>query len=272
MVFVTNGSMTSDSTLGSMDSAPILKTTRSGGSWVLWETLSRKYADFGNPSVFNGAIGLSKWESFTVTAKDSRFFDLLEKFSGNVAGRGGLVTLKDSHWLLTVVLNHQPHFHEQPKDAWVWWGYGLFPDKVGNFVHKKMSDCTGREILTEVMSHFHFMDDIPHVLETSNCIPCMMPYITSQFMPREKGDRPLVVPKGSTNLAFIGQFCEVPEDVVFTVEYSVRSAQMAVYKLLEFEREPAPFYKGYHDVSVMFDALRTLNRSPKKPEAPEKRV
>lgn len=272
MVFVTNGSMTSDSTLGSMDSAPILKTTRSGGSWVLWETLSRKYADFGNPSVFNGAIGLSKWESFTVTAKDSRFFDLLEKFSGNVAGRGGLVTLKDSHWLLTVVLNHQPHFHEQPKDAWVWWGYGLFPDKVGNFVHKKMSDCTGREILTEVMSHFHFMDDIPHVLETSNCIPCMMPYITSQFMPREKGDRPLVVPKGSTNLAFIGQFCEVPEDVVFTVEYSVRSAQMAVYKLLELEREPAPFYKGYHDVSVMFDALRTLNRSPKKPEAPEKRV
>jgi myosin-crossreactive antigen len=36
----------------------------------------------------------------------------------------------------------------------------------------------------------------------------------------------------SRNLAFVSQFVEVPEDVVFTVEYSVRAAQMAVYQLL----------------------------------------
>jgi len=35
--------------------------------------------------------------------------------------------------------------------------------------------------------------------------------------------------QGSTNLAFLGQFAELPDDVVFTVEYSVRSAQIAVY-------------------------------------------
>jgi myosin-crossreactive antigen len=61
------------------------------------------------------------------------------------------------------------------------------------------------------------------------CIPFMLPFITSQFLLRGKADRPAVVPKGSVILAFIGQYCEMPEDVVFTVEYSIRSAQMAVF-------------------------------------------
>jgi myosin-crossreactive antigen len=64
-----------------------------------------------------------------------------------------------------------------------------------------------------------------------------MPFITSQFMPRVKGDRPDVVTAGAKNFAFIGQFCEIPDDVVFTVEYSVRSALMAVYTLLDIKKE-----------------------------------
>jgi len=35
------------------------------------------------------------------------------------------------------------------------------------------------------------------------------------------------VPEGSTNLAFIGQFAEVSDDVVFTLQYSVRTAWAA---------------------------------------------
>jgi oleate hydratase len=87
-----------------------------------------------------------------------------------------------------------------------------------------------------------------------------MPYITSQFLVRKGGDRPDVVPKGSTNLAFLGQFAEQPDDVVFTVEYSVRSAQAAVYSLLKLDKEPTPFYKGQHDPRVLFTALETLHR------------
>src|SRR5256885_12875017 len=52
-----------------------------------------------------------------------------------------------------------------------------------------------------------------------------MPYITSMFMPRMPGDRPLPVPAGSQNLAFVSQFVELADDVVFTVEYSVRAAR-----------------------------------------------
>jgi oleate hydratase len=87
-----------------------------------------------------------------------------------------------------------------------------------------------------------------------------MPYITSQFLVRKAGDRPKVVPAGSTNLAFLGQFCELPDDVVFTVEYSIRSAQTAVYSLLKLDRQPIPVYKGAHDPRVLLRALETLHR------------
>ncbi len=87
----------------------------------------------------------------------------------------------------------------------------------------------------------------------------MMPFITSQFLRREKGDRPQIVPKGSKNLAFMGQFCELPDDVVFTVEYSIRSAQAGVYALLGLKREPPPVYKGKHDPRVLYKAFMALH-------------
>jgi oleate hydratase len=87
----------------------------------------------------------------------------------------------------------------------------------------------------------------------------MMPFITSQFLRREKGDRPQIVPKNSRNLAFMGQFCELPEDVVFTVEYSIRSAQVAVYALLGLKREPPAVYQGKFDPRVLYKAFMALH-------------
>jgi oleate hydratase len=82
-----------------------------------------------------------------------------------------------------------------------------------------------------------------------------MPYITSQFMPRLPGDRPLPVPPNSKNLAFISQFVEIPNDVVFTVEYSVRAAQMAVYELLAINR-PVPEVTAHNESLITrFEAL-----------------
>ena len=67
------------------------------------------------------------------------------------------------------------------------------------------------------------------------------------------------MPEGSTNLAFVGQFCELPDDVVFTVEYSVRSAQTAVYSLLGLKREPPAVYKGQYDPRVLYRAFESLH-------------
>ncbi|MFE9600138.1 oleate hydratase [Streptomyces hokutonensis] len=260
LVLVTNGSMTADSTLGSTHTAPVLDTSGAAGAWQLWETLAAKRPGrLGNPAVFNSSITDSTWASFTVTTKDPTFFELMEKFSGSEAGKGGLITFKDSNWLLTTVLNHQPHFREQPEDTFVWWGYGLFPDREGDFVRKPMRECTGREILDEVLHHLRF-EEGPRILDHSTVIPALMPYITSQFLVRSAGDRPQVVPEGSTNLAFIGQYAEVPDDVVFTVEYSVRTAWTAVAELLGLDRQPPPVYKGGHDPKVLVEALQTMHR------------
>jgi oleate hydratase len=97
-----------------------------------------------------------------------------------------------------------------------------------------MAECTGADILKELRGHLR-LD--PDVFKSANCIPCRMPYITSQFMPRDTGDRPLPVPLESKNLGFISQFVEIPQDTVFTVEYSIRAAQLAVYQLLRIKRE-----------------------------------
>ena len=137
--------------------------------------------EFGNPAAFNSCIAQSCWESFTVTLKNPAFFDEMKQFSGNEAGTGGLVTFKDSNWLMSIVLAHQPHFPNQPADVQVFWGYSLFPDRVGNFVPKPMAECNGAEILQELCGHLRF--DLETV-ESANCIPCRMPYITSMFMPR----------------------------------------------------------------------------------------
>ncbi len=252
LVFFQNASMTDASSLGSMHSAPPALTKRDSGGWTLWEKLAQGRPEFGNPAAFNSSIAESMWHSFTVTLKDTVFFDKMRAFSGNEPGTGGLVTFKDSNWLMSIVLAHQPHFANQPADVQVFWGYALFPDRIGNFVAKPMAECSGAEILRELCGHLRF--DLDAVAQ-ANCIPCRMPYITSMFMPRARSDRPLPVPKSSKNLAFISQFVEIPDDVVFTVEYSVRAAQMAVYELLNVKRAVPAIIPHDHSVKTQFEAL-----------------
>ncbi|KAF2465094.1 67 kDa myosin-cross-reactive antigen family protein [Lindgomyces ingoldianus] len=259
IVIVTLGSMTSDSSVGTNDTPPpsIVDEEHQDGCWDLWGKLVSKGGEaFGKPSTFCTRINESKWESFTITLSDPEFLRRIEGFSHNEPGTGALMTFKDSNWLMSIVVPHQPHFVDQPIGIDVVWGYGLFPDKEGNFVKKPMAECSGQEILTELLGHFHFPAE--QIREHAICRPCMMPYITSQFLTREPGDRPQVIPEGSTNIALLGQFVEIPEDTVFTVEYSVRGAQMAVYELMGLDKHPKGVYKGEHHIGVMVEAMMKM--------------
>ncbi len=258
-VIVTLGSMTESSSLGSMDSPAPMLGKADGGSWALWEKIAAGHTQFGHPSNFDNYIEQSKWLSFTTTLHDPTFFNLIRDLTGNVPGEGGLITFPESSWLASIVLPHQPHFIGQPENVQVFWGYGLFVDVPGNFVKKAISACTGREIMTEIIGHLRLQENGPRILDACTCIPCMMPFITSQFLPRSKGDRPQVIPEGSKNLAFIGQYCELPDDVVFTVEYSIRSAMTAVYSLLGLDREPPSVYKGQFNPRVLLEAFMALH-------------
>jgi oleate hydratase len=209
--------------------------------------------------LFDNHVEQSKWTSFTITLSDPTFLRLVRDFSGNVPGEGGLITFAQSNWRASIVIPHQPHFIGQPEGVDVCWGYGLTVDAPGNFVDKPMSACGGREILTEILGHLGITDEAPSILASAICIPCMMPFITSQFLPRRAGDRPQVIPAGTGHLALLGQYCELADDVVFTVEYSIRSAQVAVCALLNLERQPPKVYKGEFDVRVLARAFAALH-------------
>ena len=163
---------------------------------------------------------------------------------------------------MSIVVAAQPHFKNQPLDTTIFWGYGLYTDRIGDYVKKPMRECTGEEILTELLHHLHIEDKIDEIMDTVvNVIPCMMPYIDAQFQPRKMSDRPKVVPNGSTNFAMISQFVEIPEDMVFTEEYSVRAARIAIYKLFNVKNKnicPVTQYKK--QPKVLKEALKTSFR------------
>jgi oleate hydratase len=262
LVIVTLGSMTEGSALGSMTAPAVLGNLGEGSAVRLWKQLAWGRPEFGRPETFFSKVDQSKWISFTITMNAPLLLEKIVELTGNAPGEGGLITFKDSNWLMSLVVPHQPHVLGQPEDVSVFWGYGLYPDRIGNFVNESMSASSGEDIMTELLGHLGLSELLTTVLVHCICIPCMLPFITSQFLPREAGDRPEVVPRGCKNIAIVGQFCELPDDVVFTVEYSIRSAQTAVIKLLHLDQAPPEIYKGLHHAKVLYEAYRTMEGEP----------
>lgn len=264
LVFITNGSNTESSTLGD-NNKPAVMNPALGGSWELWKKIAEQDPAFGRPDKFCGNIAESNWESATITTLDDRIPPYIEKickrdpFSGKVV-TGGIVTVKDSKWLMSFTLNRQPHFKSQPNDQLVVWVYSLYCDVPGDYIKKPMKDCTGIEITQEWLYHIGVPEAQIHELaaNAANCVPCMMPYVTSYFMPRAAGDRPNVVPDNCVNAAFIGNFAETPRDTVFTTEYSVRTAMEAVYTLLDIDRGVPEVFGSAYDVRVLLDSTAKM--------------
>jgi oleate hydratase len=255
LAFITLGSITADARYGGNDTVAPLVRDRVDHSWQLWEKLADKAPDFGRPITFCGNVDEHKWESFTLTLHDDVLLKRIEAYSGNAPGTGALMTFYESGWHLSIVVPAQPHFADLPAGTFTLWGYGFQVDHEGDLIKKRMGDATGKEILAELIHHLGFDDIADHVMATTDVTTVMLPYASALFACRAPEDRPLVVPKGSANFAFLGQFTELPEDVVFTVEYSVRGAMVAVYELLGVQREIPAIYHGLLDAKVGLKAL-----------------
>jgi oleate hydratase len=168
------------------------------------------------------------------------------------------VTLKDSSWLVTMSIFHQPEVIGQPPGTRLWWGYSLYPERNGDFVLKHMDACSGAEILEEVLRQLRFDRQLDAIMASSICIPAYLPYVNNVWVPRRRTDRPRAVPEGATNLGFLGQYAEVPLDVVFTIEYSARTAWEAIHRLLRRGPPPPPVYQGQYHPAVLLAALKVL--------------
>ncbi len=272
LVFVTNGSCTEGTIYGDQDHAPTGDAeVRTSGCWALWKNIAKQDPAFGHPEKFCSDIDKTNWESATITTLDDKILPYIEKIcqrdprSGKVV-TGGIVSCKDSKWLLSWTINRQGQFKAQDADKVCVWVYGLFTDVVGDYVKKPMKECTGREITEEWLYHIGVpVEQIAELAEHSAvCVPTMMPYITAFFMPRAKGDRPDVIPDGCVNFAFLGQFADTPRDTVFTTEYSVRTAMEAVYGLLGVDRGVPEVWGSVYDVRELLDSTVCLmdGRSP----------
>ncbi|MGM0218472.1 oleate hydratase [Enterococcus sp. AZ126] len=266
LVFVTNGSITESSTYGNNDT-PASPTHELGGSWTLWKRLAQQDPAFGHPEKFCENLPSESWfVSATITTLDEKIAPYIEKISKRdpYAGKvvtGGIVHAEDSNWKMSYTLNRQPHFKSQPKDQLVVWVYALLSDKPGDYIKKSITECTGNEIAQEWLYQMGVpVNEIADLaINSCNTVPCYMPYITSYFMPRANGDRPLVIPEGSKNLAFIGNFAETERDTVFTTEYSVRTAMEAVYTLLEVDRGVPEVFASSYDIRMLLKASYYLN-------------
>ena len=268
LVFFTNGSLTQNSDMGDKVTVPKFdRETKDRGCFSVWESLAALDPKFGRPAAFISDIDKSNWISFfpTITG-DPTFFDFIEKKTGDRAGTGGAVTIVDSSWKISFVL-YNKYFPDQPADVNVLWAYGQCSGTTGDFIKKPMRECTGAEMFAELLYHCGLKDKAESILAHSDVSTCMMPYITSQFMPRKISDRPKVVPEGCVNLAFIGQFVELPGDVVFTVETSVRTAMMAVWGLTGLKKPMVPLHEPIYDLRVLVSSVKeTLGLKEYTPE------
>jgi oleate hydratase len=268
LVFALTGSMTEGTAYGDLDHAPVLERGEhepgESSDWTLWTNLAKHSPVFGKPEKFYGDVERSMWESATLTCKPSPLVEKLKELSVNdpYSGKtvtGGIITFTDSNWVLSFTCNRQPHFPSQPKDVLVLWLYGLLMDKPGNFVNKPMPACTGREILAELCYHLGIENQLDAVAARTKVRLALMPYITAQFMPRAAGDRPHPVPPGCTNLGLMGQFVETSNDIIFTMDSSIRTARVAVYTLLNLRKQVPDISPTQYDIRNLLKGMRALN-------------
>ncbi len=103
--------------LGDNDHAPVMNTKPGeGGCWQLWQNIAAQDPDFGHPEKFCTHIDSRptgnprpspRWT--TAFRRISRRSASVIRSSGKVV-TGGIITVKDSNWLMSYTLNRQPHF------------------------------------------------------------------------------------------------------------------------------------------------------------------
>ncbi len=276
LVFITNGCCTDTSCYGDQTHAPDLSGIENGKgeSWDLWKNIAKQatHGEFGRPEVFCSDTEATNWMSATVETANEEIIQHIisvckrDPREGKVT-TGGIVTVKDSteNWYLSWTINRQPQFKAQTPGSVLVWVYALNTNKPGNYVKKAMRDCTGEEICREWLYHIGVpQKEIDRLAkEACNTTSCFMPYINAFFQPRKAQDRPLVVPQGAVNFAFLGQFAETPRDTIFTTEYSMRTGMEAVYTLLDVDRAVPEVWGSKYDVRELLRAcFYALDKKP----------
>ena len=244
-VIFTNGSITDSATLGDFNT-PAAENMDYGAASSLWKKASDHFYNLGNPDKFFADRDASEWVSFTLTTKNHLFLNEIARITTQEPGNAlnsfistePVTPLGQKDVTMSIVVHHQPHFTSQKPNETVLWGYFLYPRRHGEIIDKPYIEMTGKEMLQELIGQLSKVDLGPiNISEKEeeimgsviNCIPVYMPYASALFNNRAKSDRPKVIPKHSTNLAFTGEFVEQPYQMIFTENSAVRSGEIAAF-------------------------------------------
>ena len=244
-VIFTNGSITDSATLGDFNT-PAAENMDYGAASSLWKKASDHFYNLGNPDKFFADRDASEWVSFTLTTKNHLFLNEIARITTQEPGNAlnsfistePVTPLGQKDVTMSIVVHHQPHFTSQKPNETVLWGYFLYPRRHGEIIDKPYIEMTGKEMLQELIGQLSKVDPGPINISNKeeeimdsviNCIPVYMPYASALFNNRAKSDRPKVIPKHSTNLAFTGEFVEQPYQMIFTENSAVRSGEIAAF-------------------------------------------
>ncbi|KAL2857083.1 oleate hydratase [Aspergillus pseudoustus] len=251
IVIANLGSTVSGSTAGTNDRPPFRDTMQASEAldenWSLWLELGAKHAYFGDPYNFCTRVCESMLESFTITTEDLGLYEYLCSISECPPPAGAFISLQESPWRLNLCLPTQPVFSEQPTNTRVFWGFANFPESCGKYVKKAMINCSGAEIMTELLRHLNLDPD--HPLQRTVTVPRVMPRMSAILLARAVGDRPKIVPRSIANIALVGQFADMPQHSCVDMSYSVRTAQKAVSHLTG-ERIERGEYRDWSNMSL----------------------
>lgn len=273
-VIFTNGSITDSATLGDFET-PAPENMDYGAASSLWKKASERFYNVGNPDKFFADRNASEWVSFTLTTRDHILLNEITRITTQIPGNAlnsfvstsPITPLGQKDVNMSIVVHHQPHFTTQKPNETVIWGYFLYPRRRGEFVDKQYIKMNGKEMLQELIGQLSKVDPGPGNIRDKeaeimasviNNIPVYMPYASALFNNRAKTDRPKVIPKHSTNLAFTGEFVEQPYQMIFTEQSAVRSGEIAAFHFAGIPMSrlvPTPRYDK---------DLKTLARAAKK--------
>lgn len=213
--------------LGSFNEAP---QKLASNPYKLWEKLSEKHPVFKNPSLFFDGFEDNMSEEFTITLENHLLPELIDKVTCGALGRDGVIILDNSAWKLTICAVPSTHFKNQNEDISIIWGTALRYDRDGDKCGKPMTECSGAEILYELVSCLNLDSVWDEIRDTViNVIPCHRKYDKSFLTPVPS--KLEIIPTGIENFAVSGDFTDSENDTVFSEEYAVTTARKAAYRL-----------------------------------------
>lgn len=202
-----------------------------GDSYALWEKLAHKNPAFNDPSVFFDGHGGDMSVEFTVTLSNHLLPELIDKVTCGALGYNGVIVLDNSNWKMTICAVPSTHFKDMNDDMAVIWGTASCFKRSGEYTDKAMTDCSGAEILYELVSCLNLADAWEDIRETVvNVIPCHRRYDKSYLSPTPS--KLEIIPTGIENFAVSGDFADSDDGTVFSAEYSVVTAKKAAYRLM----------------------------------------